>query len=91
MKHGKKTGCPPLLTEQEIASQLDAVASIRCGLAQARKGMGRPADEVCDDLEREDAYWSSLRGALKDVFAEKRDEAYLRAERSNFHPKKEHE
>jgi len=31
------------------------VASIRRGLAQARKGAGRPADEVLDELEREDA------------------------------------
>jgi hypothetical protein len=54
MKHMKKTGRPPFLTEQEIASQLDAVASIRRGLAQARKGEGRPADEVFDELERED-------------------------------------
>jgi hypothetical protein len=55
MKHMKKTGRPPLLTEQEITSQLDAVASISRGLAQARKGAGRPADEVFDELEREDA------------------------------------
>ena len=41
MKHMKKTGRPPLLTEQEITSQLDAVASISRGLAQARKGAGR--------------------------------------------------
>jgi len=31
------------------------VASIRRGLAQARKGVGRPADEVFDELERADA------------------------------------
>ena len=37
---------------QKVASQLDAVASIRRGLAQARKGMGRPAGQVFDDLER---------------------------------------
>lgn len=30
------------------------VASIRRGLVQARKGAGRPADEVFDELERED-------------------------------------
>ena len=41
--------------DQEVASQPDAVASIRRGLAQARKGAGRPADEVFDELEREDA------------------------------------
>lgn len=34
-------------------SQQDAVASVRRGLAQARKGQGRPADEVLDELERE--------------------------------------
>jgi hypothetical protein len=31
------------------------VASIRRGLAQARKGAGRAADEVFDELEREDS------------------------------------
>ena len=71
----KETVRPPLLTEQEVASQLDAVASIRRGLAQ-----------------REDASWHSLRGAFKEVFAENGGgEAYLRAERSNFHPTKERE
>jgi hypothetical protein len=36
--------------------------------------------------------WSRLRGALKDVFAELGGgEAYLRAERSNFHSTKERE
>ena len=68
MKHMKKTGRPLVLTVngkaeavvldakayQEVASQLDAVASIRRGFAQARKGMGRPADNVFDDLERDD-------------------------------------
>lgn len=33
----------------------EPVASIRRGLAQARKGEGRPADEIFDELEREDA------------------------------------
>ena len=101
MKHRKKTDRPPLLVEKGKAeamfpdavsgqaSQLDAVARIRRGLAQARKGMGRPADDVFDDLEREDASWHSLRGALKHVFSENGGgEAYLRAERNNFHPKK---
>src|SRR5271168_5430734 len=92
MKHMKKTGRPLVLTVngkaeavildakayQEVASQLDAVASIRRGLAQARKGMGRPADAIFDDLDREDAAWRSLRGALKKVFAERGGgEAYL--------------
>jgi prevent-host-death family protein len=69
MKQMKKTGRPLVLTVkgkaeavlldaaayQELATQLDAVASIRQGLAQPRKGVGRPADEVFDELEREDA------------------------------------
>jgi hypothetical protein len=42
-------------------------------------------------LPAEDS-WGRLRGALKDVFAELGGgEAYLRAERSNFHPAKEDE
>jgi hypothetical protein len=40
---------------REAACQLDVVASIRHGLAQARKGAGRPADEVFDELESENA------------------------------------
>jgi len=51
---GQGRGCPPFLDAkayQEVASQLDAMASIRRGLAQARKGVGRPADEVFDELE----------------------------------------
>jgi prevent-host-death family protein len=64
MKHMKKTGRPLVLTVngkaeavvldakayQEVASQLDAVANIRRGLAQARKGAGRAADEVFYEL-----------------------------------------
>ena len=42
-------------SHQNVASQLDARASIRRGLAQAREGEGRPVDEVFDELEREDA------------------------------------
>ena len=38
---------------QEVAEQLDTIASIRRGLAQAKKGLGRPVDEVFDDLERQ--------------------------------------
>jgi hypothetical protein len=53
MEHMKETARPPLLTEQEITSQLDTVASIRRGLAQARKGAGRPADEAFDNVERQ--------------------------------------
>jgi|SRR6185437_2452288 prevent-host-death family protein len=67
MKHMKKTGRPLVLTVngkaeavlldaasyQQVASQLDAVAGIRSGLAQAKKGMGRHADEVFAELEGE--------------------------------------
>ena len=67
MKRMKKTGRPLVLTVkgkatavvldatayQEVAEHLDVVASIRRGLAQAEKGLGRPVDEVFDDLERE--------------------------------------
>jgi prevent-host-death family protein len=69
MKQMKKTGRPLVLTVkgkaeavlldaaayQEVASRLDSMTSIRRGLAQARKGIGRPANEVFDELEREDA------------------------------------
>jgi hypothetical protein len=60
----KKTGHPPVLALKGKAEaltfytvayhELDAVVSIRRGLAQARKGTGRPADEVFDELERKD-------------------------------------
>jgi PHD/YefM family antitoxin component YafN of YafNO toxin-antitoxin module len=67
MKRMKKTGRPLVLTVkgkdqavvldaaayQDVADHLDAIASIRRGLAQAKKGQGRPVDEVFDDLERE--------------------------------------
>jgi prevent-host-death family protein len=67
MKHMRKTGRPLVLTingkpeavlldpttYQEVADHLDAVASIRRGLAQARKGEGRVADDVLAELERE--------------------------------------
>lgn len=42
-------------TNQEVAGHLEAVASIRRGLAQAGKGEGRLADEVFDELEHEDS------------------------------------
>jgi prevent-host-death family protein len=67
MRRIKKTGRPLVLTikgkaeavlldaatYQEVSDHLDAVASIRRGLAQARKGKGRPAEDVLDELERE--------------------------------------
>ena len=52
---GKTETVVPDVAYRDFASKLDAVASIRGGLAQARKGAGRPADEVFDELEREDA------------------------------------
>ena len=69
MKQMKKTGRPLVLTVngkaevvvldasayRDVAEHLDAVASIRRGLAQARRGEGRPVDEVFDELEREDS------------------------------------
>ena len=69
MKQMKKTGRPLVLTVngkaeavvldaaayRDVADHLDAVASIRRGLAQARRGEGRPVDEVFDELEREDS------------------------------------
>jgi prevent-host-death family protein len=65
MKRMRKTGRPLVLTVkgkaeavvldaaayQEVAGHLDAVASIRRGLAQAQRGQGRAVDEVFDDLE----------------------------------------
>jgi prevent-host-death family protein len=65
MKRIKKTGRPLVLTVKgkaaavlldaaayrDIADHLDAVAGIRRGLAQAKKGVGRTADEVFDELE----------------------------------------
>jgi prevent-host-death family protein len=67
MKHMKKTGRPLVLTVngkaeavvldaaayRDVADHLDAVASIRRGLAQATRGEGRSADEVLAELERE--------------------------------------
>ena len=67
MKRMKKTGRPLVLTVngkaeavlldaaayQQMAGQLDTVASIRRGLQEAERGIGRTADEVFQDLERE--------------------------------------
>lgn len=60
----RKTGRPLVLTVKgkaevvmidaaayrEVAEHLDTVAALRRGLAQAQKGVGRPADEVFDEL-----------------------------------------
>jgi len=65
MKQMKKTGRPLVLTikgkaeavlldasaYQAVADQLDGLASIRRGLDQARKGMGRPAEDLLNELE----------------------------------------
>jgi len=67
MKRMKKSGRPLVLTVngkaaavvvdaasyQDVAEQLDVIASIRRGLEQAKKGLGRSVDDVFDDLERE--------------------------------------
>lgn len=67
MKRMKKTGRPLVLTlngkaeavvldpaaYQDVADYLDAVASIRRGLVQARRGEGRPAEDLLNELERE--------------------------------------
>lgn len=66
MKHVKKTGPSFALTEndkaetvrpdafayQQEANELNAVAGIRAGLAQAKKGMGRHAEKVFAEFER---------------------------------------
>jgi hypothetical protein len=38
---------------EPVVDQLDTVASIRRGLDQACRGLGRSAEEVLDDLERD--------------------------------------
>jgi prevent-host-death family protein len=44
----------PLLY-QRLADRLDAIEGIRRGLIQARKGLGRSADEVFDAIEHDAA------------------------------------
>jgi hypothetical protein len=53
----KKTARPLLLTVNGKGKEvfLDAVASVRRGLAQTRKSAGRLADELFDELEQEDS------------------------------------
>jgi prevent-host-death family protein len=67
MKRMRKTGRPLILTVkgkaeavvmdpvayQKLAEYHDAIAGIRRGLAQARKGLGRSVDEVFDEIEGE--------------------------------------
>ena len=66
VKRMRKSGRPLVLTVngkaevivldasayREVAEHLDTVASIRRGLQQAKKGLGRPVDDLFDDLER---------------------------------------
>ena len=40
-------------TYQGISEHMDSVARIRRGLAQVKKGLGRPSGDVFDELERE--------------------------------------
>jgi len=44
---------PVAVSRKAEAALADTVARIDRGLAQAHEGMGRPADEVFDELERE--------------------------------------
>ena len=67
MKRVKKTGRPLVLTVkgkaemvildpatyQHVAGQLDVIASIRRGLEEAKKGLGRPMDDVFGEIEVE--------------------------------------
>lgn len=67
LKRMKKSGRPLVLTVKgkaemvlldaaayrDVADHLDTIASIRRGLSQAKKGLGRPVDDVFDDLEKE--------------------------------------
>jgi hypothetical protein len=62
MKRIRKTGKPVVLIAKgkaeavlpdAAAYRLDAVARIRRGLAQAKRGQGGPVDGVFDELERE--------------------------------------
>jgi hypothetical protein len=54
MKHCKETGRPRALPVKAEPGIPDATASVRVGLAQALRGEGRLADEIFDELERED-------------------------------------
>jgi prevent-host-death family protein len=66
MKRMKRNGRPLVLTVkgkaeavvldpvayQRLAEYHDTVAGIRRGLAQAKKGLGQPVDEVFDEIQR---------------------------------------
>ena len=67
LKHMRESGRPLVLTVngkaeavvldaacyRDVAEHLDSVARIRRSLEQAKKGLGRPVDEVFADLESE--------------------------------------
>ncbi|MDP8983173.1 MAG: hypothetical protein M3O35_21570 [Acidobacteriota bacterium] len=54
MRHIRSVKTGPMMTGKgEVGDRRDAVAAIRRGLTQARKGMGRSVDEVFDDIEKE--------------------------------------
>ena len=38
---------------ERMADRLDAISGIRRGLVQAKKGLGRPAGEVLDEIEHD--------------------------------------
>ena len=61
MKQTRKTSRPSILTVKrnaeavlpDVPDRLDSVASIRRGLEQAKKGLGRPVNKVFDELARQ--------------------------------------
>jgi len=66
IKRMKRTGRPLVLTVngraeavvmdatayRMLVDQVDGVEGVRRGLVEARKGLGRPVDEVFDDIEK---------------------------------------
>jgi hypothetical protein len=52
MKRMKNTRRPTMPANRE-GDRSDSIKGIRRGLVQATKGLGRPADEVFDALERD--------------------------------------
>lgn len=68
MKHMRKTGRPVVLTVkgkaqavlmdpktyQQMAERLETIESISRGLAQAKKGLGKPVDRFFDELDSQE-------------------------------------
>jgi hypothetical protein len=52
MKRMKNTR-PPTMPANREADPSDSIKGIRRGLAQAKKGLGRSADDVFDAMERD--------------------------------------